>query len=157
MNPRALTPLFRCTERWLKPSLPPGTIPYPAPASGNHPGEAWFLAIATLSLTATWAVPASASLSSFWLRLPAIIITLFFIPHLIMALVALVSPWLAGRNLNRETAQDWACLAVMTAWAATHSTDENWTSAISRGWLVFAGLNLLLLPTQLKAKPWQQG
>ena len=151
MKPRALTPLFRCAESWFPPTTPEGLVPYPAPASGNHSGEALFLAFATLLLTASWAIPASSFLSSFWLRGPVIAVCLFLIPQVAMALTALVSPWLAGQHFSREAAQDWCCLAIMTAWAATHFNGDGWGSTVCKAWLFFAGLNLIVLPLQLKA------
>jgi hypothetical protein len=148
MTPRALTPLFRCLGRWSNPRPPENVSAYPAASPGNDPAEARFLALGTLFLTATWAIPATAAIASLWLRLPLIGLLLFIVPHLIMGLVALLSPWLASPRLSRESAQDWACLAVMTAWAAYRSAGGGWEAHICQGWLVFAALNLLFIPFQ---------
>ena len=144
MTPRALTPLFRCLERWFPAGLPQGVSPYPAPVSGNHSGEAWFLTIATILLTGTWAVPVTVGIPALWLRLPLIALILFFLPHLIMALIALVSPWFAGKCGSREMAQDWVCLIFMTIYAAAQCRGGGWVSWVCASWLSFSVLNLLL-------------
>lgn len=146
MTPRAFTPLFRWWEHRFPRKSRPGFQDYPAPASGNHAGEATFLALATGLLTATWAIPATASLTSLLLRAPAVALLLFVVPQLLMAAVSLVSPWLAGPQLSREAAQDWSCLALMTVYAAPGSMGSGWQAGICQGWLVFVALNVLLWP-----------
>src|SRR6478735_6579754 len=126
MNPRAFTPCFRWWERRFPRPSPAGILAYPAPASGNHAGEAAFLAVATGLLTATWAIPATAPLTSLLLRVPALALLLFVVPQLLMAAVSLVSPWLAGPRFPREAAQDWSCLALMTLYAALRCRDSGW-------------------------------
>jgi hypothetical protein len=146
MTPRAFTPLFRWWERRFPRAAQPDIQEFPAPSSGNHAGEAAFLALATGLLTACWAIPATSSLTSLPLRVPAVALLLFVVPQLLMAAVSLVSPWLAGPRFPREAAQDWCCLALMTAYAALRSTEPGWESMICQGWLAFVALNLLLWP-----------
>lgn len=143
MNPRALTPFFRSVERWFPPAVPPGIELEAALASGSHAGEMWFLATATALLTATAVVPATAGLGSAWLRVPVAGVLLFMVPHFIMGLIALVSPWFAGPRLKREAAQDWCCLAFMTGYAAWKAAGpaSGWIAAVCQGWLGFVALN----------------
>lgn len=146
MTQRALTPLFRCLERWFPSASPKGVILYPAPLSGNHTGEARFLATATAMLTATWAVPVTSGIPSLWFRLPLIALMLFLLPHLVMAILALVSSWFAGKHRSREISQDWGCLIFMTFYAASQCQDGGWVSLICLGWLSVAVVNLMLWP-----------
>lgn len=146
MTPRAFTPLFRWWERTFPRTATPGIHDYPAATSGNHPGEAAFLALSTGLLTATWALPATVGLTSPFLRVPAVALLIFVGPQLLMAAVSMVSPWLAGRWLTREAAQDWSCLALMTAYAGLRSMGPGWESHICQGWLVFVAMNILLWP-----------
>ena len=144
MTPRAFTPFFRCLERWLPAPVPPEGKVHPAPAPGNHAGEMWFLATATLLLTATAAIPGTAFLTSWWLRIPAIAGLLFLAPQIIMGFISIVSPWLSGPRLSREAAQDWSCLAAMTVYAAWRAMGAGWEAVICQAWLVFAVLNAVL-------------
>ena len=124
-----------------------------APASGNHAGEAGFLALATGLLTSTWAVPATSSLTSNWARLPAVAVLLFIVPQLIMAVISLVSPFLASPRFPREAAQDWSCLGVMTGWALYRSPGPGWEAWTCKGWLAFAALNAVLWPFTRRPPP----
>ena len=63
-----------------------------------------------------------------------------------MGAVSLLSPLLAGPRLRRELAQDWSCLALLTAWAAWRSTGAGSAAHLCQAWLGFVALNLLLLP-----------
>jgi|GEM_PF-6090418 len=146
MTPRALTPLFRCLERWFPGALPQGVTLYPAPVSGNHSGEARFLAIATTLLTASWAVPATEGIQSLWLRLPLIVLMLFFLPHLVTAATALASPLFTEKHCGRETSRAWGCLIFMTFYAAAHCRVGGWVSLVCIAWLSVAAVNLLLWP-----------
>lgn len=147
MNPRAITPFFRCWERCFPRPIPPGIQEYPAPAPGNHAGEAAFLALAAGLLTATWAVPATSALTSLALRGPVVLLLVFILPQLLMAAVSFVSIGLAGRRFPPEAVQDWSCLGLMTLYAALRSMEAaGWQAALCQGWLAFAALNLLLQP-----------
>ena len=144
MSARALTPVFQ----WLahRKANPPaaGVDTYPAPAAGNHPAEAVFLAISTALLTATAVISLTASIPWTWLRWPVNLVLLFILPHVVMALVSLISARIAGTRWHRGVVQDWCCLATMTLYAAARSTAVGWTAWVCYTWLIFMILNGLL-------------
>ncbi|MDB6071332.1 MAG: hypothetical protein JWL81_2503 [Verrucomicrobiales bacterium] len=148
MTPRALTPLFRCLEKRPCRPPPPEIEFYPAKNSGNHVGESHFLALATALLAATALVPATAGIAHAWLRWPLTALLIFLVPHLLMTALSWIGGWISGKVRHRGTVQDWTCLAAMTGYAAWRGTGAGagvgWEAWVCQGWLIFAGLNLLL-------------
>ena len=151
MKPRAITPLFR----WIGgPGAGPagsGMEIYPAPVSGSHSGEAWFLALGVFALTATLVVPWTAGITHGWVRWPLVGVLLFILPQLAMAAVSLVLPRMPDQPGRRESAQGWGCLAAMTLYAAAGSSGDGWEVLVCRLWLGFVLLNLPFLLMSIAA------
>ena len=153
MTTRAVTPFFQWAARRQGRAAPPEVLCYPAPVPGNHAGEAVFLAVATALLTATGVVPVTAGLPSGWLRWPLGLVLLFLLPHVVMALISLVSGLIAGTRWHRGVVHDWSCLIVMTAYAAWCGTGTGWTWWICQAWLAFMAVNAVMALARLVAKP----
>ena len=158
MNSRALTPFFQWMARIPPPENREGVLDYPAPAPGNHSGEAVFLTVATVLLTATVVLPGTAGILSDWLRWPLVLILMFLLPHVAMATVSLASGVLAGSRWHRGVVQDWSCLLGMTVYAACRVAAEGWIGWVCQGWLLFMVLNGLLgLVRHAATKPGPPG